>query len=381
MDVPDLVREALDDEAVEGHVSLDNEDIVCRTPTRTLVYTGDGLLSDEQVEEFPHDLERVGVSESRRKTKFVCEYIDGTRSFTVPSSYGDAVLSLLLEGVLRAESVVDEDESVVGVYRFSELTLIVAEHRMVKLVGELVWSEDYEVYPYPDVTGLAFEDTTVATSIVVSVDGRPQRVKVPSDEGPLVRQTVEEALFAHYDVASLEELNRVVGDDEAGTEADSDTSDIDFGDDIDPLVSDDDDPLAPAAGRTVSDDARDPGETDTADGSGTGAPDDRSMEGTTASASAGRSDAETGGEEPADSRSGEDGPGPEAEDAHTDAESADPGDAGGESREDAVDPVTEEDLAAIADHLEELTEAVDRQNELLKRQHRAIKQLVDQLQD
>jgi hypothetical protein len=242
MDIPDLVRQALGDEEIQAGVSLGDEDAVCLTPTRTLVYNGEGLLSDEQVEEFPHDAERIAVSEGRRKTKFLLEYIEGTRSFTVPSNRDEKVLELLLEGVLRVAEVIDQRESLVGVYRFSELTLIVSEGRLIKLIGEQVWNDDYEVYPYDEVTRLDFERASVATSIVVSVGGRPQRIKVPNDNAPIVRQTIEKALFNYYDVASLEELNDIVDDAEGGSDgvpdADGADSDIDFGSDIDPLVTD-----------------------------------------------------------------------------------------------------------------------------------------------
>ncbi|WP_436930311.1 DUF7115 domain-containing protein [Halosimplex halobium] len=241
MDIPDLVKGALDGEEIQAGVSLGDEDAVCLTPTRTLVYRGEGLLSDETVEEYSHDIEQLAVSEGRRKTKFTMQYIDGTESFTVPANRGEKVLELFLEGVLKLDGVIGDRESLAGVYRFSELTLIIAEGRLIKHIGSQVWSEDYEVYAYDDVTGLEFERASVATSIALSVDGRPQRIKVPNDKAPVVRQTLEEALFDYYDVANVEELNRVVGPetDAGGVEpAADDDDDFSFGDDFDPLVSD-----------------------------------------------------------------------------------------------------------------------------------------------
>ncbi|QPV63505.1 hypothetical protein I7X12_02400 [Halosimplex litoreum] len=242
MDIPDLVEGALDGEEIQAGVSLGDEDAVCLTPTRTLVYRGEGLLSDEAVEEYSHDIEQLAVSEGRRKTKFTMQYIDGTQSFTVPASRGDKVLELFLEGVLKLDGVIDDRESLAGVYRFSELTLIIAEGRLIKHIGSQVWSEDFEVYAYDDVTGLEFERASVATSIALSIGGRPQRVKVPNDKAPVVRQTLEEALFGYYDVANVDELNRVVGPetDTGGVDTASDDGggdDFAFGDDFDPLVS------------------------------------------------------------------------------------------------------------------------------------------------
>ncbi|WP_459192536.1 DUF7115 domain-containing protein [Halosimplex sp. J119] len=248
MDIPDLVKGALGDEEIQAGVSLGDEDAVCLTPTRTLVYRGEGLLSDEQVEEYSHDIEALGVSEGRRKTKFTMQYIDGTESFTVPANRGDKVLGLFLEGVLRLDGVIEPRESIAGVYRFSELTLIIAEQRLIKHIGNQVWTEDFEVYDYDDVTGLEFERASVATSIALTVNGRPQRVKVPNDNAPVVRQTLEEALFGYYDVGSIDELNRIVGGDDGvdagGVEQTDDSDDgFSFGDDFDPLVSDEEEEL------------------------------------------------------------------------------------------------------------------------------------------
>ncbi|MEF8839750.1 MAG: hypothetical protein V5A18_09630, partial [Haloarculaceae archaeon] len=240
MEIPDLVRSRLEGENVQAGVNLGEEDALFLTPSKSILYDGEGLLTDENVSEFPHDLERLSVSEGRRKTKFECTYVDGARTFSVPASRGDAVLKHVLGGVLRVADVADPDESVEGVYRFSELTLIITEKRLVKHIGTVTWDEDYEEFPYEEVTGLAFEEGSVATQTVLEVGGRPQRIKAPNDQAPLLRRTLEEALYDFYDVASLGELNRLVGTDE-DSDADGPDAGIGFGleDDIDPLVGGD----------------------------------------------------------------------------------------------------------------------------------------------
>ncbi|QLH82686.1 DUF7115 domain-containing protein [Halosimplex pelagicum] len=499
MDIPDLVEGVLDGEEIQAGVSLGDEDAVCLTPTRTLVYRGEGLLSDEAVEEYSHDIEQLAVSEGRRKTKFTMQYIDGTRSFTVPANRGEKVLELFLEGVFKLDGVIEARESLAGVYRFSELTLIIAEGRLIKHIGNQVWSEDYEVYAYDDVTGLEFERASVATSIALSVGGRPQRIKVPNDKAPVVRQTLEKALFNYYDVANIDELNRVVGADDAdaggvdaATEAGGD--DFSFGDDFDPLVSDEaeltesvdaDERLAggdPQAGeqpprepdRQPGGQSSDPtagqspdtagGQTADADAGGTGEPATRGSNANAgeaagtdspnrADSSAEPANAESAPEpgDTAESNAGTDARRSEADSGATggtdtsppDAQQAEPrqadqrtrsqrgdseqastqrtdaaGQAGGSTQgrageasadgtatADAVEgsddaspprssadsaatagdtdevepaPVSREEFEAMAERLDELTDAVDRQNELLKRQHRALKQLVQQ---
>jgi hypothetical protein len=428
MDIPDLVQRALGGEEIQAGVSLGDDDAVCFTPTRTLVYKGEGLISDEGVEEFPLDVERLAVKRSRRKTKFQLQYIEGPRSFTVPSNRGEDVLERLLEGVFRVESVVEPDESVLGVYLFSELTLVVADRRLVKHVGEAVWDDDYEVYDFDDVTGLDFERTSVATSIVVEIDGYPQRVKVPSDTGPVVRKTLQDALFDFHGVGSLEELNRVLGpdDDEPETDADApdQTDDLALGSGIDPLVTDSDsdpargveDPFAAGSeedggadeGSPLAEPALDPANDDgtdadpdavTADAPASEdatvtdeSADDDPLSPTGASVTHGNHETdsgstsekpatdavtadETGGQSETDDETGEQN---ETTDGSAPDESAvEPGN--GAAAAEAV--ATRDDIEVVADRLEELTDAVDRQNELLKRQHRAMKQLVERLDD
>ena len=372
MDIPDLVQQALGGEEIQAGVSLGDEDAVCFTPTRALVYSGDGLISDEGVNEYPLEVERLGLKRGRRKTKFVFQYIDGRQSFSVPSNCGDDVLERLLEGVLRIESVLDGRESVAGVYLFSELTLVVAEKRVVKHVGEALWDEDYEVYDFAEVTGLEFERTSVATRIVLDIRGHPQRVKVPNDDAALLRRTLQEALFEFHDVESLEKLNRRLGEDDEVDDvaATDETDDLTFGSDIDPLVTEREEDLAKGVENPFA--AESTPEADPAEGSddptGAGPKEDDSGDETT----------DEGSTEVDVTAEFVDDPDPEAGGDGADSGS-DAADAGGEASAVPSDVATREDVRAVADRLEELTDAVDRQNELLERQHRAMKQLVERL--
>jgi hypothetical protein len=322
MEIPDLVGERLGDEEIRAGVSLGDEDAVFTTGSRTLLYRSEGILSDESITELPHDVERLDLSEGRRKTKFELTYVDGTESFTVPNNRSEKVLKRLLVGVLRVGGVVGPDESVRGVYRFSELTVIISDGRLVKHVGSVLWDPDYEAYPFSDVTGLAFEEGSVATQIVLDVEGRPQRIKAPNDDAPMLRQTLQQALFAYHDVDSLAALNDAVASEPEGRSAAHDRSGrsdaLTLDDGIDPLVG--------------------------------GSPEESRAEPT---------QTESAGEEPTGR-----------------AELEEPT-AGGS--EDVAEAVSQADIAAIDDRLETLTAAVEKQNEVLEKQQRTIKQLIDEL--
>ncbi|WP_101294671.1 DUF7115 domain-containing protein [Halegenticoccus soli] len=245
MGLPELVRSELDGESVTARVALGGEDELLVTPTRTLVYRADGLLSDEAVETYPHDAERIEVSEGKRKSKVSLGYgLDGERSFAVPTKRLREALHPVLAGALAAVGIVEDGETVTHVFRFSELTLVITDSRVVKHIGAAVWDDDYEVFRYDDVTDLAFEDGSVATSVVLTLGDRQERFKAPNEEARAVREGLESALLAYHGVGSLSEFRAAVSADERGDEdasADergsggSARSAVDFGDGPDPL--------------------------------------------------------------------------------------------------------------------------------------------------
>jgi hypothetical protein len=344
MSVPGIVQESLEGEGVEARIALGGEDELFVTPTRSLIYRGEGLLRDESIEEFAHEVERLHVSEGRKKTRITLEYaIEGEREFTVPNAAAEKAFGPLVEGVLSARGVLDDDEAVIAAYRFSELTLIVAERRLVKHIGEAALDEDFEEFRYEDVTDLSFETGNVAMQVVLTVDGRSERIKAPSDRGPEVRTRLENALWDYYDVRSNEELKAAIGAAEA--EADSaeegNAEDDPFGSGLDPLGSSDDGVEASAFaeddGRGVDDAAA----AETTAGSGTARP---------------AGEAAAAGEAVAEGV-------------------ADPDDSAFE--EAGFEPASStDDLAAeVAD----LRETVERQNQLLVEQQRTIEQLIEEL--
>lgn len=233
MSQPQMVQTALGDEDVVARVALGGEDELYATPTRTLVYRSEGLLSDETVEEYAHDAERITVSEGRRKAKITLDYgLDGERTFGLSVKHLDRALHPVVEGVLKANDILAADEPVERLFRFSELTLVVAAGRVVKHIGSSVWDEDFEEYRFDDVTDLQFEGGSVATSVVMTVGGRQERFKAPNDDARALRETLESALLNYWGVDSLDELreaNEPQEDDEPTDE------EVSFGDGPDPL--------------------------------------------------------------------------------------------------------------------------------------------------
>lgn len=385
MEIPAAIRQRLGGEEIESAVALGDEDLLCFTPTRTLRYSGEGLLSDESVEIYDHDVERLGVSTSRRKTAFTLEYVDRAESFSVPRDRGEAVLERLLGSVLRAAGVVEVDEEIQGAFRFSELSVVVTDERLVKHVGSYVWDPDYEEFRYEDVTGLSFEDGSVATQIVISTATGQQRIKAPNDQAPVVRETLQEAMFAYHGVDSLDALNDRL---EPSGESDKNSGGRDFelDDSITPLVG------------TRENEEQSPEENSGEGETETGI-DDVETSGTEAT---GHTEAETGTDEPAGSSAttertpdtqrtkrehhAGDEAGATTPAVGTDTPSEGPEGAtegagtgvGGKTsgNQGSVDPA---DIEAIEAQLAALTDVVKKQHTLLAEQQETVEQLVEEL--
>ena len=338
MSLPELVQSTLGGESVAARVGLGGDDLLLVTPTRTLVYRAEGLLSDEAVEEYPHDAEHVGVSEGRRKAKVTLDYgLDGERTFSVPTKQLDQVLHPVLAGVFNARGITDTGETVKQTYRFGELTIVITSARLIRHIGAAVWDEEYEEYGFEDVTDLDFEEGSVATSVVLTVDGRQERFKTPNDQVRAVREGLVSAVCAYHGVDDIDELRAKVAreaedDGEAKTDADADTE-----------------------GTVSFDDGPGPLDTSGIDG-------DVTAEGGTGS--------DGGSEERAATETVRT---PESERA-TEAADADAdgfGDSGFRSA-----GVTDGD---VAEELAELRTVVEKQNERLERQERTIQQLIEEL--
>jgi len=425
MSVPGIVESRLDEEDVATQVALSGGDEVFVTPTRTLVYRGEGLLSDESVEEFGHDADRLLVSEGRRKSTITYQYaVEDDRELTVPTNRLDGVLQPVLAGVLRARGVTDDDERIVQAHRFSELTLVITSERLLKHVGSAVWDQEYESYHFEDVESLEYEEGSVATRVVVAVDGRTQRIKTPNDEFPAVRERLESAVLSYRNLSSIEELSPADEDeDEADDEAATDAVASLGSEGIDPLSTGDtvdiesdavdleEDPLADPtsteeteeseseetgesesgeagesesgeAGESESGEGVDEGDGTTDQADSTGGDADRAGTDSDAPPADGDDLEQKADEEQAAQSSSDDAPA-ETDDADEGVieEWESPPDESEGSFGDEFESATESDEAAIAEEIAELSGLVERQNELLARQRQTIQQLVEALRE
>lgn len=217
MDVPTAVEGVLGEDSVIETVSLKGEDALYLTPTRTIHYSAESFLSDESVETYPHDAERLAVSESRRKASIELDYgTDGTRSITVPNAAIDEAVEPILAGVLEAAGVIDAEETVAGTYLFGELTLVVTDRRLIKHVGTDVWDEEDVEVPYDSLTGLSSEQGNVASQLVLTTPDRTVRIKTPNEGFRHVDETVRAAIYDFYDVDSAAAFERAVAPEEDG---------------------------------------------------------------------------------------------------------------------------------------------------------------------
>ncbi|MBS3760505.1 DUF7115 domain-containing protein [Halodesulfurarchaeum sp.] len=216
MDVPTAVEEVLGDETITEVVSLKGEDALYLTPSRTIYYGAEGFLSDESVETYPHDAERIELTEKRRKATITFGYgTDGEGLLNIPESAIENALYPILTEVFRSTGVIETEETVEGTYRFGELTLVVTSRRLVKHVGTPVWDQEYVTVPFDDIQGITTEEGNVSSQLVVTTSGRTERIKTPNEGFRAVDETVREAVYAYYDVSDQASFEAVVTPDES----------------------------------------------------------------------------------------------------------------------------------------------------------------------
>jgi hypothetical protein len=397
MSHPDVVQSALGDESVAARVDL-GDDALFVTPTRTLVYRADSLLSDESISEFPHGAERISVSAGRRKATITLDYgLDGERSFTVPSKRLDSALHPVLAGTLNATGVTDPGETVTETFRFSELTLVVTSDRLVKHIGNAVWDEEFEEYHYDDVTDLAFEEGNVATAVVVTHGGRQERFKAPNERAREIRERLTQAVLAHHGVDSLPALRERFAAD--ADEPQSPSATMSFGEGPTPLSANPGELTETPKNATRGDEPAETESVASADAptASEATPDadvaastHESEGGNPGAATTTHDDAETAPQSvSAEAPSGETGAGASTVD-RVDVDTADTllggapetgataaGDVD-ESTDDASDE-GDVDLAALAAEVEALRESVDAQNERIAHQEELIERLIGEL--
>lgn len=321
-ELPELLVEAVGDAPVIETVDIGGGDAVVTTTEATHLYRSEGLLSDESVETFEHDATRLDVSVGRRKATVTLTDVAGEHSFTVPSKMAEAIVEGVLEGVLRTTNVVAPDETVESVFRFSELTLVVTDEQLIKHIGSAVWDDEFESARFADLTGLDFEDGSVATQVVVETNDRPQRVKVPNEHAGRVREEIQRSVFEFHGVSSLGGLRAAVAppEPESNEEATEPEADDDGADDG--FVSHE---WSPPADQDVTGPRGRVRSRDTGDGAST-----RTIE-------------------------------------------------SGDDAETSAAAHASSDIEALNARLDRLTETVERQTELLEAQQTTIEQLVDEL--
>lgn len=219
--LPDLLSEAVGDSAVIDTIDVGGGDTVVVTTETTYLYRSEGLLKDESVESFDHNVERFSVRAKRRKSSIRLETIDTEASFTVPSDIADQVIEAMMRGILLTNGTVDPEEEIAALFRFSELTVVVTDRRLFEHVGGAVWDGDFETVAYGDLSGLDFERGSVATQVVLETRERRRRVKVPNEHAGTVRRVVQDAVFGFHGVESIEALRAEIappeGDEPTGT--------------------------------------------------------------------------------------------------------------------------------------------------------------------
>jgi len=224
MSKPQLVASALGDDEVLVHESIGGDDSVTVTPARTILYRADGLLSDESVTKYSHRAERVEVSEGRRKATVRFSYgIEDDKKMKIPSKLASSIIPSIFEGILRTSGVLDSAEILQEVFRFSELSIVITNQRLLRHIGSALWSPEFEQYYYQDIIDLEFETGSVARTVVLTLDGHRERFKTPKDESRHLKKALTSAMLSEWGVESVaerrEQFEQETSEDESAAKA------------------------------------------------------------------------------------------------------------------------------------------------------------------
>jgi hypothetical protein len=321
----------------------------------------------------------------------------------LPTSAVDEALHHVLAGVLDAGGVLADDERVTHTFRFSELTLVVTDRRVAKHVGTAVWDEEFEGFAFDDVTDLAFEEGSVATSVVLTLGDRQERFKTPNASARRVREAIESALFDYHDVRDVEAFREKVapepgsdadptGAAAAGADGDGNAAggSVDFGEGPDPLSANPAELSDEPANATRSDDAGSEGATaeavdgagttdaggGTADDAGPGPAGDVGETGTGTGTGAGTGDGDGDEDGGAPAGAAATGSGDATTEEGFDETGFEPADDAGS---EAALAELQAELSALRSDVEALRETVESQGERLDRQNELVEQLVAEL--
>jgi hypothetical protein len=341
-----------------------------------VVYRADGLLSDESIESYPHDAERLDLSVGRRKAKLTLDYgLDGSETLGFPAKRVEKVLHPILAGVISAAGITEAGETVHKTFRFSDLTLIVTSKRVIKHIGSAVWDTDFEEFEYSGLTDVDFEEGSVATSIVLTHNGRQNRFKTPNDDARAVREAIVEAVCEFHGVTSIDELRRAMADQSEGEAEPVDR--LDFGDGPDPLSAE------PGELEETPTNSTQTASTDTTTDEGLAASlDETDPQSTDTAQTTDRSQSVEQAQSPDQPEPGDTAQSPEQTQAIVDSTpneepaEAETFDAFEDSPFESAGPVDEDDLSA---QIVALTERVDQQERQLARQAELLETLIEEL--
>lgn len=214
MSLPGAVSMVIDEEHLIDRVSLDEHRTLFVTPDTAVAHRERSLLTEESVDTYPTDARELGLEEGKRQSTVTFVYDDGERkALELPTETRASALKALLASTIKATGTVAADESIIELYRFKELTVIVTDRRLLKHVGRALWADSFDVIEYEAVRDIRIEAGQVSTGINIDLIDGSDRLKVPHDTADDLVDRLETAVCEYHDVAALGVLR---GDPDAG---------------------------------------------------------------------------------------------------------------------------------------------------------------------
>lgn len=200
--------ELIDDVALDGHRSL------YVTPAKAVTFRERSLFTEESVDVYPTDIDRLLLEEGKRQSTVTFEYPDGqSSSLELPTEAMAPALKALLASATRATGAIPTDETILDLYRFNELTVILTDRRLLKHVGWAMWAASHDQIDYTDVRNIRVEQGQVSTGVNIDTDDGSDRLKIPHDTAD---DFVARLKSAVCDFHGIDDIGVLRGDPDAG---------------------------------------------------------------------------------------------------------------------------------------------------------------------
>ena len=179
MELPDVISDmVLDDEIILSRTLISNSVEMIVTSTRLFLYRGTSLINTESFEEYKLNVDRISISPDRKKAQITLDYgSNRTIEFQAYRKYLDMIYEPLIRGVIHANNILQQGESIKKIYRKGELTVVLTNMKILKHIGTSLWDLDFENFNLETISRIYVAEGGSSSEVIIESNNRLHRIK------------------------------------------------------------------------------------------------------------------------------------------------------------------------------------------------------------